>query len=332
VQYASNKFITSREFDCRIKNKVFDGLEYKIKSDNAPIFLTDSSWDAQEMFELIRNNKDIYVIIYDLIPILNPDIVFDFQKKHLVEWIHYVLKFSSKCLCISQSVANDLISYYRQIGFVREKPLEIYTIHLGFDIPELNGGVRDDLRNFVGQAMTFLTVGTVEPRKNHLLLLNSVKQVLKKNPERKIQLLILGRDGWLNDDFKRVYESDDMIKDNILWVKDASDDEVQWAYRNCAALVYPTKNEGFGLPLVEAARFSLPIICSDIPIIHEIVGDNADYFTVDDIESLSDALVRWIDSDIHPDSSKVKMYTWKECAMEVVGILNKRAKPYAVLS
>ena len=136
----------------------------------------------------------------------------------------------------------------------------------------------------------------------------------------------------MSESFEEMYLSDNWIHERVLWIKDASDSEVQWAYRNCDALVYPPKAEGFGLPLVEAAHFRMPILCSDIPVFHEVVGDNADYFQVDDVDSLSEALVRWIRSDKHPDSGMVRIHTWKECAAEVLDILNDRTEPYAVLS
>ena len=205
-------------------------------------------------------------------------------------------------------------------------------MNIGFDIPKVQENVREKLKNFVYESITFLMVGTVNHRKNHRLLVESLKKACMQVPEKKVQLLILGREGGMSEGFKEMYAADRWIQKRVLWIKDASDSEVQWAYRNCSALVYPPKIEGVGLPLVEAAYFRLPILCSDIPVFHEVVGEHADYFKVDDVDSLSDAIIRWIHADKHPDSGKVKIHTWKECAASVLNILNNRVNPYAVLS
>ena len=331
VQFVNDKWITSREFYCRMEKKKFDHIEYKVTNINNTIFLPDASWENYEMLDSLELYANSVFVIYDLIPILYPETAWKGTKKVFEKWINGIIKKASKCVCISKYVADTFVEYYNAKKIKRNSPLKIYTIHLGFDMAEVQGYVRNELKEFVNREKTFLIVGTVEPRKNQLLLLNSIKKISIESPDEKIQLLILGRDGWSNDEFKNMYATDNEIRKRVLWIKDATDNEVQWAYRNSSALVFPTKVEGFGLPLVEAAHFQLPIICSDIPVFREIAGDNVDYFTVDDVDSLSEALIRWLKADSHPDSSKIKMYTWKECAKEVLDIINDKAEPYAVL-
>ncbi len=331
VQAVNTKWITARSFDCRIKNKAFDDIEYVVTTEGKRFFLSDSWWGIAKLLESMHASRDVCVIVYDLIAILNPECVYDYITVDFSQWIDKVLKFASKCVCISKAVANDVINYYQQNKYEREKPLDIYYMHLGFDIPKIQEYVRNDIDDFVKLGTTFLIVGTVEIRKNHYLLLRSFKRVCQEFPDKQIQLLILGRDGWKNDDFKEMFETDNIIRERCLWVKDASDSEIQWAYQHCVALVYPSRTEGFGLPLVEAAHFKLPILCSDIPIFREVVGDNADFFKVNDEDSLSEALIAWINSARHPDSGKVKMYTWQECAEEVLDIMEGKVAPYRTL-
>lgn len=332
LQCINEGWITSREFDCRINNDVFDNKEYRVRVDGRLVFLPEITIDNPKIFKSLLHNDNVCAIIYDLIPIQYPHEFSGEYNNRFIKWIEGVLQCASKCICISMSVANDVINYYHRGQIERKNPLEIHTMNLGFDIFEGQDKVREEIKNFVCDSTTFLMVGTVNPRKNHMLLVESMENVCVQVPEKKIKLLILGRKGWMSEGFEEMYSSDKRIQERVLWIKNASDSEVQWAYRNCTALVYPPKAEGFGLPLVEAAYFRLPILCSDIPIFHEVVGDNADYFHVDDVDSLTEALVRWIRSGKHPDSGKVKIHTWKECAAEVLDILNDRAEPYAVLS
>lgn len=331
MQCVCGRWISSREFICRIDNKSFDDNEYLLDIKGKRLFLPDAAWNIPDFFDSIQDYSDSCFVVYDLIPILYPETFSAKLREDFTRWLERALQMNSKCICISQAVADDLQAYYRRKGFQREKPLEVYVMHLGFDIPKLRIAVRDEIKDFVKKAKTFLMVGTVEPRKNHLLLLQSMKQVLETIPNEEVQLLIIGRDGWMNEEFKRMYETDDTIRNHVLWIKDGEDCEIQWAYQNCAALVYPPRTEGFGLPLVEAAHFHLPIMCSDIPVFREVVGNHADYFRVDDVDSLSRTIIRWLSVKQHPDSGQVKKYTWRECAEEVLDILDGKRAPYRLL-
>ena len=155
--------------------------------------------------------------------------------------------------------------------------------------------MREEIRRFVSSGkFTFLMVGTVEPRKKQITAL----QALQKLPEeirRDCRLLIIGKDGWKNEDVFKMLELPELRK-NVLWVRDASDGELRWAYSNSSALIAASLQEGFGLPLVEAAHFGLPLICSDIPIFREVTQGNADFFTVQDAANLAECLVRWMQS------------------------------------
>ena len=89
------------------------------------------------------------------------------------------------------------------------------------------------------------------------------------------------------------------------------DDEVQWAYRHCSALVAASHDEGFGLPLVEAAHFGLPIICSDIPIFHEVTEDYATFFHEGDAADLARTIRAWMDAALQPEASRLQTLTWR---------------------
>lgn len=116
-----------------------------------------------------------------------------------------------------------------------------------------------------------------------------------------------------------------------MWITDATDDELHWAYQHATALIAASKDEGFGLPLIEAAHFGLPVICSDISIFREVAGDHATYFKVMDAEALKNVIITWLKQDTHPDSKKIKLYTWKDSAQEIINILQGETKPYKIL-
>ena len=102
-------------------------------------------------------------------------------------------------------------------------------------------------------------------------------------------------------------------------------------FRHTGALIAASLQEGFGLPLVEAAHFGLPLICSDIPVFREVTQGNADFFQVMGAEALAECLLKWMQTDRHPDSRKIPIYSWQESAREVLDILEGKIEPYNVL-
>lgn len=336
VQWINGRYYTAVNYDCYVKNKEFNNVEYLVTPNaNEKVIMIDLDCDriVEKIHYLKKKNVKIYVVVYDLIPIRHRDMCFkkDFYQIFKI-WIDTVLQYADCILCISNTVADDVKDYYEERHITREKPLQIYTFPMGYDIKKSINTithVRDELKNFVNKDNTFLTVGTVEIRKNHFLLLKAWRKLLDEGFEG--HLLILGHDGWENQDFKELYYNTIKETDSVLWIDDATDEEVSWAYGNSRALVFPSKFEGYGLPLIEAASYGLPILCSDIPIFREIAGEAVTYFKVDDIKSLLDAVMSFGSSNMNPDSRKIKLYSWKDSAQEVAAIINDRVVPKYVL-
>lgn len=306
-------------------------------------FLLDSSWlffdDFREIFqEAVDCHIGIYHLVYDLFPIQYPETSdINFVDK-FTRWQNFMLEHGTGIICISRTTADTVARYFdeqREAGVIhRAKPLAVYHFPMGFDITEHDGGAREAMRRFVeGAGVTLLMVGTVEVRKQHDVVLQALEQMPDLVQGGRVRLLILGHDGWKNERFKKRLQADanGLFADHVLWVQDASDEEVQWAYRHCSALVAASQDEGFGLPLVEAAHFGLPIICSDIPIFHEVTEEHATFFREGDAADLARVIRMWIDEDVHPDSSLIPMHTWRESAEAILAILHGKVEPYRVV-
>ena len=161
----------------------------------------------------------------------------------------------------------------------------------------------------------------------------TVLQAWQKLPDslrNDYHLLIIGANGWKNDAIRKMLELPE-FRENVLWPRDVSDGELLWAYAHADALIAASLQEGFGLPLVEAAHFGLPLICSDIPVFREVTGGNADFFKAMDADALTKCLIEWMQTDRHPDSRNIRIYSWQESAREVLDILAGKTEPYKVL-
>jgi len=124
-----------------------------------------------------------------------------------------------------------------------------------------------------------LFVGTIEPRKNLPFLIRVFKRILPEFPDLK--LVLVGRKGW---GYSAVVESitEEEVSKQVICMDNVSDETLRGLYRMALLFVYPSLNEGFGLPLPEAMASGLPIIASPEAASAEVVGDAAVHCPLDD--------------------------------------------------
>ena len=299
------------------------------------LLLLDSSWVYkaywyQHIKQLQHANGKVAAVIYDFLPFQYPEMVFDDEGVRIYkDWHKMILEEADDILCISKTVADNAEQYYQKLKIKRDKELRLHYFPMGAEIKEMQGEPRRELRDFVSGGTTFFMVGTIEPRKCHKVALEAFAKLIEKNSEAK--LLIVGKDGWKNKDIIKMM-GNPSFEGRLLWLQDVGDSELQWVYRNASALIAASRDEGYGLPLIEAAYFGTPIIASDIPVFHEVAGDHVDYFKVMDSDALCAAMLNWIAADSHPDSRQIRLYTWQESAQAILDIINEKQEPYKVLS
>jgi glycosyltransferase involved in cell wall biosynthesis len=152
-------------------------------------------------------------------------------------------------------------------------PAKVSVIHHGqshFPLGDSDRQVLQVRAQFGIRGPYFLTVGTIEPRKNHLTLLTAFRTLLEQHPD--CTLVIAGRPGWLADDIVEAIE-DAARERSVLHLQGVSDDALGGLYAGCEAMVYPSWYEGFGLPVIEAMAAGAPVITSDTPALVEVGGD-----------------------------------------------------------
>jgi glycosyltransferase involved in cell wall biosynthesis len=199
---------------------------------------------------------------------------------------------------------------------------------LGYDVDAtapstgLPGDAQESLRK-MRERTTFLMVGTLEPRKGQSQILHTFDQMWAKGS--KDQLVIVGKAGWLMDDFVHQLQSHRMLGSQLFWFSKASDEYLKSIYDASTCLIAASYDEGFGLPLVEAARFGKPIIARDIEIHREVAGRNAFYFTGLDTEEISHKIEQWkklYNADQHPKPN-IALRTWGEHVEQLVQTLKR---------
>jgi glycosyltransferase involved in cell wall biosynthesis len=123
----------------------------------------------------------------------------------------------------------------------------------------------------------FVILGTVEPRKNHTLLLQLWRRLADQLGTAAPKLVVIGRRGWESKPVTDLLDRCPILKDHVSQKTDCSDRELSTWLRHARALLFPSFTEGFGMPLVEALALGVPVIASDLPVFREIAGAIPDY-------------------------------------------------------
>lgn len=210
----------------------------------------------------------VTVLVHDTIPLdapqfCRPDTIPDFRRKMAA-----VARHADLVIHTTHATRARTEAQFAQLG---RCPTGIVA-NLGVPVPETTPHPSD--------TPYFVTLGTIEPRKNHALLLD----VWDRLPARKPDLHIIGSRGWNN---AAVFARLDALTANagIIERHGLSDAQVATLIAGATAFLFPSHAEGFGLPPIEAAALGTRVISSDLPVIRELLGDNAVYLDPTDVYS-----------------------------------------------
>jgi glycosyltransferase involved in cell wall biosynthesis len=139
-------------------------------------------------------------------------------------------------------------------------------------------------------------VSTIEPRKGHRLIYDAwVKLLAAGVPQGTgFKLVFAGRVGWMVDDLMRDLRHDPRIAKTLVTLTDASDATIAALYRDAAFCLYPSRYEGFGLPLIEAFQHGKAVLASTGGAVPEVAGDFSPCLDPDDIDAWQHMLETWI--------------------------------------
>ncbi|MFY8096145.1 MAG: glycosyltransferase [Niveispirillum sp.] len=274
----------------------------------------------------------VHFIVYDLLPLLLPQ-VFPPGGFGFGEWLRTVSRCADSVVCISAAVAQDMTQWAQANDPGRRLPLRVGWFHLGDDLENSNPSrgrpaEADTLLTALSSRPSFLMVGTIEPRKGHLQALAAFDLLWKTGAD--VNLVVVGKEGWrgLPDALRRtIPEIVDKLSHHpqrggrLLWLDDASDEFLDEVYGAAACLLAASDGEGFGLPLIEAARRGVPILARDLPVFREVAGAHAAFFDAATPDQLADAVRRWLaarQAGTAPSSSGMSRRPWSDSARSLL--------------
>ena len=123
----------------------------------------------------------------------------------------------------------------------------------------------------------FVMLGTIEPRKNHWLVLQLWRQLIEQWGENAPCLVIIGQRGWECENVVDLLERCEHLNGFVFEYSVCSDQDLANWLKHSQALLFPSFTEGYGMPLIEALALGVPVIANDLPAFHEIAGDIPEY-------------------------------------------------------
>jgi len=213
----------------------------------------------------LQNARLVYTL-YDLSFLVHPEWTTEENRTGCFEGVFHASLYADFIISISHYSRNHFLEV-----FPHYPPDRILVAHPASRFAGQGEVSQPESLKLLKRNQFWLTVGVLEPRKNHLGLLRAYA-LLKANRGTTFPLVIAGAKGWLMDHFEKEMDTLNLRRDIIL-LGYVDDTALQWLYQNCFAFIYPSFFEGFGLPVTEAMSLGAPVIASKVSSLPEIVGE-----------------------------------------------------------
>ena len=264
--------ITTRYF--RIKN-LYKNLVVKDNNETHTLLLIDSNWtrDALILSKLFQNDgHKIVSVFYDLSPIIEPDYFEKGVAKNFKNYWVAQLEYSDLVLSISKTISNELKSYVKKTNWHTKKNIKYDFIKLGCNF------YNNDLVDIkvLRQKNKYLVVGSIEPRKNVVTVLNAFEILWHENYD--LTLTVAFNNSWHEESLMARLKKHPLLNKKLFLIFNSSDRELAIEYQASSTLISASVYEGYGLGLAEALNFGCNVIASKIPVYQELYKDNVTFF------------------------------------------------------
>lgn len=275
-------------------------------------------------------------MVYDLLPVLQAEFFPSGAGEGHAAWLAVAAAQADQLISISAAVRDDLRGWLAARPGLPQPRLSV--LHLGADIEQGPATAAAPLApadqarlQQLRRAPTFLMVATIEPRKGHLQTLAAFDLLWQAGVE--VNLVIVGHEGWTalppheRRTIPRIVErlQQHAQRDRqLFWLRGIDDAHLQQVYQASTCLLMASEGEGYGLPLIEAARYGLPVLARDLPVFREVAEQHAYYFDGMDAADLARALQDWLAlhaQQRHPASQGMRWMSWRDNAQALLALI-----------
>lgn len=257
----------------------------------------------------------LWVVVHDLFPLLQPHVVPDrAARERFTAWIRLVAASADGIVAVSHATAAAIEEAVA--GGLLPRPRRVVVVRSAVEVAA-TGRAPAQVDRLVEPYVVY--VATVEARKNHAVLVDAVRQAAARG-EVPPTVVWLGSWGWGTESLRTDLARDPLLRRHIAHLDGLPDDEMRWVVEHAAAIVFPSRFEGYGLPVAEARLLGTPVIASDLPALREASDGIGLFLDPDDVDAWRQVLVDVASRppDRTPPSSS---RTWAEVAAEVLAAI-----------
>ena len=276
-----------------------------------------------------------------------------FRKRDLWKlnnWTAYSVKKAKRILAISKSTRDDIIKHYRV------EPEKVVVTYPGMDKKLATLKVLKNMENtekikkkYGIEGDCVLYVGTLQPRKNLVRLIEAFGKIKKQRTDNKkqktenreqgresrngkgemrnLKLVIVGKKGWMYEEIFEKVKTLGLEKE-VIFTGYVADEELPALYKGAECFVLVSLYEGFGFPVLEALSFGVPVVVSNVSSLPEIAGNAGvlvDPYDVKDIAQGITKVLRYSNTErqsmIEKGLKQAKKFSWEKCARETLKVL-----------
>lgn len=273
-QLGYNVIVPKKDFLAKIKNKNIRRVMYLIwlntlfflklllLKKNTPIIYTNYSVPFIKVYKV-----KTLPVIHDLCSYLFPQTMTKIQNFYSIIATNNAIKNADKIITVSKTVKEEIEEQFKVSSG------DIYVVYNSNTLNMKSfkeNIIEDTFKKFDIQRQQYIVaVSTFNRRKNIMELIEAFNMLSKENVELK--MVLVGRSG--NDETINAIQAKNK---NIVFTGYLSNQELDVIYKNALVFISPSLYEGFGIPIIDAQKYGVPVICSDIPVYREIAGQSAE--------------------------------------------------------
>ncbi|MBW2448638.1 MAG: glycosyltransferase family 4 protein [Deltaproteobacteria bacterium] len=290
------------------------------------LLLLDAGWGIAGMERMIARARArgarVGLVVHDLIPIDHPAVC-SFSTRSFGTWLDAALESADFVVSVSDATRARLLRHWEEQGRrPADLPTGVFRLGAELDLAGQGGGVRLALGQVLdSESPLYLSVGTLEPRKNHRLLLDAFEGLWAEGSDAR--LVLVGRAGWGWEYLRDRIQAHPERGRRLFVFEDLSDAELARLYERATAVVCASFAEGFGLPVVEALTRGVPVFASNIPSHLEVGGKHCVYFDHRSPSSLLRALTDFEARGLPDHVKPAETFRWPDWWESTVELLDE---------
>jgi FkbM family methyltransferase len=325
------RYIPSAQLDPPSSNIPFTSrspIQPTVDTDVPVLLSLCASWcvtgHPEAVSALRAQGVHILRMIYDLVPTLKPHWVLPHDHQQVTAWVHTLLQESDQILTISEFSKQEIAQY----GAIQGLPTPPITVVRLGDQLTATAAQPSHRHASPGKRPFFLCVSTLDVRKNHRLLYDAWSVLRRRHGDRCPDLICVGLPHLHVTNLLHEIQHDPEVKDHIHLLQDVEDTELAWYYQQCLATIYPSRYEGWGLPVAESLGYGKLCLASNTSSIPEIDPELPLFFDPLDLYPFVSLIEKVLDDPawVRQQEKKIRRtFTptpWRHTASQIQPLLN----------